>query len=79
MGVVIMRVAGDVAHVELDYVTRRYRDFSPGEFVWRQSGVLRDLGHRAAWSRRRPWSTRTTSASASDVRATSYVLVGDDA
>ena len=47
VGVVIMRVDGDVAHVELDYVTRRYRDFSPGEFVWRQSGVLRDLGHRA--------------------------------
>ena len=44
VGVVIMRVADDVAHVELDYVTRRYRDFSPGEFVWRQSGVLRDLG-----------------------------------
>jgi hypothetical protein len=44
VGVVIMRVAGDVAHVELDYVTKRYRDFSPGEFVWRQSGVLRDLG-----------------------------------
>ena len=47
VGVVIMRVDGDeVAHVELDYVTRRYRDFSPGEFVWRQSGVLRDLGIR---------------------------------
>ena len=44
VGVVIMRIADDVAHVELDYVTRRYRDFSPGEFVWRQSGVLRDLG-----------------------------------
>ncbi|MEO6511635.1 MAG: hypothetical protein ABIO16_11635, partial [Nocardioides sp.] len=35
VGVVIMRVAGSEAHVELDYVTRRYRDFSPGEFVWR--------------------------------------------
>jgi hypothetical protein len=44
VGVVIMRVADAVAHVELDYVTKRYRDFSPGEFVWRQSGVLRDLG-----------------------------------
>ena len=29
VGVVIMRVADHVAHVELDYVTRRYRDFSP--------------------------------------------------
>jgi hypothetical protein len=44
VGVVIMRVLGDVAHVELDYVTKRFRDFSPGEFVWRQSGVLRNLG-----------------------------------
>ena len=34
----------DVANVELDYVTKRFRDFSPGEFVWRDSGVLRDLG-----------------------------------
>ena len=41
---VIIRVDGDVAHVELDYVTKRFRDFSPGEFVWRESGVLRDLG-----------------------------------
>jgi hypothetical protein len=44
VGVVILRVLGDVAHVELDYVTKRFRDFSPGEFVWRQSGVLRNLG-----------------------------------
>jgi hypothetical protein len=44
VGVVIMRVVGEVAHVELDYVTKRFRDFSPGEFVWRQSGVLRNLG-----------------------------------
>ena len=35
---------GDVAHIELDYVTPKYRDFSPGEFVWRRSGVLQDLG-----------------------------------
>jgi hypothetical protein len=46
VGVVIIRSEGDVAHVELDYVTRRYRDFSPGEFVWRKSGLLRDLGFR---------------------------------
>jgi hypothetical protein len=44
VGVVIMRVVGEVAHVELDYVTKRFRDFSPGEFVGRQSGVLRNLG-----------------------------------
>ena len=35
-----------MAHVELDYVTRRFRDFSPGEFVWRESGLLRALGIR---------------------------------
>ena len=44
VGVVVIRVDGDVAHVELDYVTKRFRDFSPGEFVWRESGMLRDLG-----------------------------------
>ena len=44
VGVVIIRLDGDVAHVELDYVTKRFRDFSPGEFVWRESGVLRGLG-----------------------------------
>jgi hypothetical protein len=31
------------AHVVLDYVTARFRDFSPGEFVWRRSGLL--AGH----------------------------------
>ena len=31
-------------HVLLDYVTPRYRDFSPGEFVWRRSGLLRERG-----------------------------------
>lgn len=44
VGVVIMRTEGEVAHVELDYVTKRFRDFSPGEFVWRGSGLLRGLG-----------------------------------
>ena len=46
VGVVLLRGEGDVARIELDYVTPRYRDFSPGEFVWRRSGVLRDLGFR---------------------------------
>ena len=47
VGVVLIRDAGDgVAQVELDYVTPRFRDFSPGEFVWRQSGVLKDDGFR---------------------------------
>jgi hypothetical protein len=47
VGVVIIRADGEVAHVVLDYVTRRFRDFSPGEFVWRQSGLLRDMGFRS--------------------------------
>jgi hypothetical protein len=48
VGVVLVRDDGDgVARVLLDYVTPRYRDFSPGEFVWRRSTVLREHGfHR---------------------------------
>ena len=47
VGVVVVRGEGDdVARVLLDYVTPKYRDFSPGEFVWRHSGALRDLGFR---------------------------------
>lgn len=45
-GVVVVRVEGETAHVVLDYVTARYRDFSPGEFVWRHSGLLREAGVR---------------------------------
>jgi len=44
VGVVLLRAEGDVARVVLDYVTPRFRDFSPGEFVWRRSNVLRDDG-----------------------------------
>jgi hypothetical protein len=45
VGVVLVRDAGDgVARVALDYVTPRFRDFSPGEFVWRRSSALRDRG-----------------------------------
>jgi hypothetical protein len=48
VGVVLVHDAGDgVAHVVLDYVTPRFRDFSPGEFVWRRSSALRDRGFRA--------------------------------
>lgn len=46
VGVVLLRVEGDTAHVLLDYVTPRYRDFSPGAFVWRRSGLLADKGIR---------------------------------
>lgn len=45
VGVVLVRDAGDgVAQVELDYVTPRFRDFSPGEFVFGRSGLFRDHG-----------------------------------
>ncbi|GAA4401059.1 hypothetical protein GCM10023153_29150 [Ornithinibacter aureus] len=44
-GVIVVRDAeGGTAQVELDYVTPRWRDFSPGEFVFRQSGLFRDRG-----------------------------------
>jgi hypothetical protein len=46
VGVVLFRADGEVARVQLDYVTPRYRDFSPGEFVWKRSGLLRDSGIR---------------------------------
>jgi hypothetical protein len=41
VGVVVVRAAGDgVGEVELDYVTERFRDFTPGEFVYRRSGIF---------------------------------------
>jgi hypothetical protein len=46
VGVVLLRTDGDTARVELDYVTPRFRDFSPGEFVWRRSTLLDELGVR---------------------------------
>jgi hypothetical protein len=46
VGVVLLRSVDGTAHVLLDYVTPRYRDFSPGEFVWRKSGLLSEHGIR---------------------------------
>ncbi len=46
VGVVLIRRVGDEAQVQLDYVTPRFRDFSPGEFVWRRSPRLRERGFR---------------------------------
>lgn len=46
VGMVLLHADGDIARVCLDYVTPRFRDFSPGEFVWRRSGLLRDAGFR---------------------------------
>ena len=43
------RDGGDgVARVELDYVTPKYRDFTPGEFVYRQSGLFGRRGFHGA-------------------------------
>ena len=45
--VLVCDAGGGVAQVELDYVTPRFRDFTPGEFVYRRSGLFRDRGfHR---------------------------------
>jgi hypothetical protein len=47
VGVVLFRAAGDgVAQVVLDYVTQRYRDFTPGEFVYRKSHYFAERGCR---------------------------------
>ena len=47
VGAVVVRSAGDgVGRVDLDYVTPRYRDFTPGEFVYRDSGVFAAHGFR---------------------------------
>jgi hypothetical protein len=45
VGMVLVRdVGAGVGEVELDYVTQRFRDFTPGEFVYRKSGVFADKG-----------------------------------
>ncbi|MGW4942521.1 hypothetical protein ACWEOZ_13170 [Actinoplanes sp. NPDC004185] len=47
VGVVLFAAAEDgVARVQLDYVTQRYRDFTPGEFVYRQSQFFLERGCR---------------------------------
>lgn len=51
VGVVLLDKDGDTAEVLLDYVTPRYRDFSPGEFVWRRSGLLSSRGIRRVVTR----------------------------
>lgn len=41
VGAVVVREDGEgTAVVELDYVTPRFRDFTPGEFVYRRSGMF---------------------------------------
>ncbi|KXK58805.1 hypothetical protein AWW66_27695 [Micromonospora rosaria] len=47
VGVVLVHAEPDgVAQVDLDYVTRRYRDLTPGEFVYRRSSLFTDRGFR---------------------------------
>ncbi|WP_027344728.1 hypothetical protein [Hamadaea tsunoensis] len=47
VGVVLLRDAGGgVAQIELDYVTQRFRDFTPGEFVYRQTALFTGRGFR---------------------------------
>lgn len=45
VGLVAVHDRGDgLGRVELDWVKKRFRDFSPGEFVYRESQVLADAG-----------------------------------
>jgi hypothetical protein len=45
VGVVVVRDAGGgEAQVELDWVSQRFRDFTPGEFVYRRSGIFAAKG-----------------------------------
>jgi hypothetical protein len=47
VGVVVVADEGNgVGQVELDFVTPRFRDFTPGEFVYQRSSVLADRGLR---------------------------------
>jgi hypothetical protein len=47
VGVVLVRAIDETtARVELDYVTKRFRDFTPGEFVYRRSQLFTDRGFR---------------------------------
>jgi hypothetical protein len=48
VGVVLSHAEAEgVAQIDLDYVTRRFRDFTPGEFVYRRSSLFTDRGfHR---------------------------------
>ncbi|WP_298455243.1 hypothetical protein [uncultured Cellulomonas sp.] len=47
VGAVVVRDRGaGVAQIELDYVTPRFRDFTPGEFVYRRSGIFARHGFR---------------------------------
>ena len=42
--VLVSDAGGGVGSVDLDYVTERFRDFTPGEFVYRRSGIFAARG-----------------------------------
>lgn len=44
--VVVSDTNDDTAHISLDYVTERFRDFSPGKFVYENSGLFDRMGVR---------------------------------
>jgi hypothetical protein len=47
VGVVLLHAEADgIAQIDLDYVTQRFRDFTPGEFVYRRSSLFTDRGFR---------------------------------
>ena len=66
-----------IARIRLDYVTPKYRDFTPGEFVWRRSGLLNGLGFRQVDDARRTWSAPTTTGSASAAAPTTTSSTSD--
>lgn len=52
VGVVLVRALDPTtAQVELDYVTKPYRDFTPAEFVYRASHLFSDRGFRRVVTR----------------------------
>lgn len=44
--VVVADTTNDTARISLDYVTERFRDFSPGRFVYENSGLFDRMGVR---------------------------------
>ncbi|TDC40872.1 hypothetical protein [Micromonospora sp. KC213] len=47
VGVVLSHAEADgIAQIDLDYVTPRFRDFTPGEFVYRRSSLFTERGFR---------------------------------
>lgn len=61
VGMVLLHNDGNgEAHVLLDYVTPRFRDFTPGKYLFRDSGLLRSRGYSSV-SIAAPTNRQTTS------------------